>query len=170
MAVGKTPIFQYFCLGLCNMQWIKFTVIIYPLNQPPPSREVNGKLELFRIEYANELGQITVQGANTDNVVAPGTSVDYDIRLRNNDDVIIDFLLTPNVEFLTADEVTEELVQRLVDNKLNLDIYYPRLNREVVEKLHANGILVNCWTCDKPEDAEKLIEMGVDYITSNILE
>ena len=29
---------------------------------------------------------------------------------------------------------------------------------------------VNCWTCDNPDDAKKLIEIGVDFITSNILE
>lgn len=67
-----------------------------------------GVIELFRIEYENELGEITVQGVNADNVVAPGTSVDYDIRLRNNDDVIIDFVMTPSVEFLTGDQVPVE--------------------------------------------------------------
>ena len=67
--------------------------------------ELDGSIELFKIEYQNELGEITVKGANADNVVAPGTSVNYDIRLRNNDDVVIDFLMTPTVEFLTADAV-----------------------------------------------------------------
>ena len=64
-----------------------------------------GEIELFRIEYANEQGEITVQGLNADNVVAPGTAVNYDIRLRNNDDVIIDFMMIPTVEFLTGDSV-----------------------------------------------------------------
>lgn len=31
-----------------------------------------------------------------------------------------------------------------------------------------SGTKVNCWTIDTPEDAEKLIGMGVDFITSNI--
>ena len=70
--------------------------------------EPEGTIELFRIEYSNEKGEVTVQGLNADNVVAPGTSVGYDIRLRNNDDVIIDFLMTPTVEFLTDDEVPVE--------------------------------------------------------------
>ena len=50
-----------------------------------------GELELFRVEYENTLGEITVRGANADKVVAPGTAVDYDIRLRNNDDVLLEF-------------------------------------------------------------------------------
>ena len=70
--------------------------------------EPEGTLELFRIEYENELGEITVKGANADNVVAPGTTVSYDLRLRNNDDVVIDFLMTPAVEFLTGDPVPIE--------------------------------------------------------------
>ena len=53
--------------------------------------EPEGKIELFRIEYSNAKGEVTVQGVNADNVVAPGTTVNYDIYLRNHDDVVIDF-------------------------------------------------------------------------------
>lgn len=70
--------------------------------------DLDGSIELFRIEYENELGEITVQGLNADNVVAPGTSVSYDLRLRNNGDVVIDFLMTPTVDFYTADVVPVE--------------------------------------------------------------
>ena len=70
--------------------------------------EPEGTIELFRIEYSNAEGEITVQGANSENVVAPGTTVDYDIRLRNNDEVVIDFLMTPTVDFLSGDEVPVE--------------------------------------------------------------
>ena len=41
---------------------------------------------------------------------------------------------------------------------------------EYIARLHGAGLKVNCWTVDKPEAAEKLIEMGVDFITTNILE
>lgn len=76
--------------------------------------ELDGSIELFRIEYENESGEITVQGLNADNVVAPGTTVSYDLRLRNNDDVVIDFLMTPTVEFLTGDDVPVEF--KIVDD------------------------------------------------------
>ena len=33
-----------------------------------------------------------------------------------------------------------------------------------------DGRKVNCWTVDAPEEARRLVAMGVDYITSNILE
>ena len=73
-----------------------------------------GEIELFRIEYENGLGEITVRGLNADNVVAPGTSVSYDLRLRNNDDMVIDFLMTPTVDFLTGDAVPVEF--RIMDD------------------------------------------------------
>lgn len=76
--------------------------------------EPEGTIELFRIEYSNEQGEITVQGLNAENVVAPGTTVSYDLRLRNNDDVVIDFLMTPTVEFLTGDDVPVEF--KIVDD------------------------------------------------------
>ena len=74
------------------------------------------------------------------------------------------------IQWLTSYEVNDETIQKLVDNRLDLDIHYYQLNRELISKLHAAGITVNCWTCDSPEKAYKLVEMGVDMITSNILE
>ena len=68
------------------------------------------------------------------------------------------------------EEVTQELVKILCDNKLNLDIYYKKLTKENLYMLHSNGIKVNCWTVDNKADAEKLVEFGVDFITTNILE
>ena len=79
--------------------------------------ELDGSIELFRIEYQNDTGEVTVQGVNADNVVAPGTSVNYDIRLRNNDDVVIDFVMYPTVEFLSADVVPVEF--KIVDDHGN---------------------------------------------------
>lgn len=79
--------------------------------------------------------------------------------------------LLPNqkAQFLCC-EWKDELVEKLKENNLDLDINYPALTPEIVQKLHENGIKVNCWTTDLAQNAEKLVEMGVDYITSNILE
>lgn len=63
------------------------------------------ELELFRIRYRNEDGEITVEGLDRQKVVAPGTQVDYDVRLRNSDSVVVDFVMVPEVEFLTDDPV-----------------------------------------------------------------
>lgn len=75
-----------------------------------------------------------------------------------------------DVQFLTSNEITSELIEKLCKNNLDLDIYYKQLNAENIELLHSRGIKVNCWTCDDKDDAEKLVSYGVDFITSNILE
>ncbi|MBQ8576987.1 MAG: hypothetical protein IJ449_03330 [Clostridia bacterium] len=72
-------------------------------------------------------------------------------------------------QFLTGD-ASDEMIAKLVSDKLDIDISYPSLTEERVNALHAAGIKINCWTVDKKEDAERLISWGVDQITSNILE
>lgn len=64
----------------------------------------------------------------------------------------------------------EGLVEKLVETGLDLDIAYPALTPELIEKLHAKGREVNCWTVDDPALAEQFASWGVDFITSNILE
>lgn len=76
-----------------------------------------------------------------------------------------------DVQWLIGDsEITNETADILCENKLNLDIYYKMLNEENINMLHERGVKINCWTCDSKDDAEKLVKLGVDYITSNILE
>ncbi len=73
------------------------------------------------------------------------------------------------IQFLIS-TFPDDLIERLVNAKLDLDIHFKALTAENVKALHEAGIEVNCWTVDQLEDAEKLIGYGVDYITSNILE
>ena len=53
---------------------------------------------------------------------------------------------------------------------LDLDIYHGNLTKDIVDKVHSNNHLVNCWTVDDKERAEELVAWGVDFITTNILE
>ena len=39
-----------------------------------------------------------------------------------------------------------------------------------VEFIHSLGLKVNVWTVNSLEDGERMVEYGVDYITTNILE
>ena len=80
--------------------------------------------------------------------------------------------MLPNAEiqFLTSEPMSDAILKMLTDNNLDLDIYYQRIDKEWTEKLHSLGIKINVWTCDSKEAAESLTEMGVDFITSNILE
>ena len=72
-------------------------------------------------------------------------------------------------QFLTA-EWSDRLISELADRKLDLDILYTQLTKSRIDALHAAGIKVNCWTVDDGESALRLLDCGVDYITSNRLE
>ena len=67
-------------------------------------------------------------------------------------------------------ELSEEAKANLVKYALDLDIKYSNLTADQVEELHCMGRKVNVWTVDDPKIAVLLVQMGVDYITSNILE
>ena len=74
-----------------------------------------------------------------------------------------------SVQFLFC-EVTEEIVENVIRDKMDVDVMHPSLNEENIKRFHDAGLKVNCWTVDNKERAEKLIKMGVDFITTNILE
>lgn len=62
------------------------------------------------------------------------------------------------------------LLDLLTANHLDLDIDHHAVTRENVAACHARGIEVNVWTVDTIADAQRVLDCGVDYITSNILE
>ena len=72
-------------------------------------------------------------------------------------------------QFLTGDN-SDELIARLAADGMDIDIAHPSLTRERVEAMHKAGLKVNCWTVDDPARAAELVDFGVDFITSDILE
>lgn len=91
-------------------------------------------------------------------------SFDYDNLLKIR-------ALSPHqsVQFLFS-EPTEEILSRVIADGMDVDIRHTALTAELVRRLHTAGRLVNCWTVDDKARAEELVAMGVDMITSNILE
>lgn len=75
------------------------------------------------------------------------------------------------LQFLCG-ELSDDIIDLLGSKKIDIDIHYPTLlaHPEYMKKFRDKGLEVNCWTCDNVQDAEKLKALGVDYITSNILE
>lgn len=74
-------------------------------------------------------------------------------------------------QFLTGERDDHEwLCSELASKGIDIDIQFGAVTKERVDMWHAAGLKVNCWTVDHPDDAKRLIDMGVDYITSNILE
>ena len=48
-----------------------------------------------------------------------------------------------------------------------VQLYAPYFNREMIEKAHENGIICNVFYTDSPEEAETLLDMGIDVILTN---
>ena len=67
-------------------------------------------------------------------------------------------------------EFTEEILERVRTDRFDVDVSYKYLTEEHVKRYHDAGLKVNCWTVNTKEDGERLVAMGVDYITTNILE
>lgn len=96
------------------------------------------------------------------NVIFISFSFDNMLKLR-------ELYPTQAAQYL-ADDYTDELPELLKEHKLDLDIRYTELTEERIAALHADGVKVNCWTCDDKQAGEDLSRWGIDFITSNILE
>ena len=74
---------------------------------------------------------------------------------------------------LMAGETPEAIAQttdRLKKYNLGMDIFHGYYTPQVADAVHKNGITINVWTVDTPEHAARVLDLGVDYITTNILE
>ncbi len=74
------------------------------------------------------------------------------------------------VQFLYGGVDREDIFQRLVQDKIDIDISHGGVTKEFIDKAHAHGLKINCWTVDDPQRGQELADMGVDFITTNILE
>ncbi len=66
---------------------------------------LDAEFDLFSVEYKNASGEITVTGTDGENVIAPGTSVEYTIRLRNTDKTAIDYDMIPDIHFTSEHNI-----------------------------------------------------------------
>jgi hypothetical protein len=66
---------------------------------------VDESLEIFSVQYYGVSGEVSVSGADGQEVVAPGTSKEITIHLQNNDKVAIDYDMTPDVSFTSEYEI-----------------------------------------------------------------
>jgi len=59
-------------------------------------------------------------------------------------------------------------ISRAVDAGLDgLNFRHTGISQDYVEAVHRSGMKMFAWTVDDPEDAARLIEIGIDGITSN---
>ena len=73
------------------------------------------------------------------------------------------------LQYLTS-KPQETILDILVEHRLDLDIYFKALTPELLDACHKNGLSVNVWTVNTVEEGLQMIKLGVDFITTNILE
>ena len=65
---------------------------------------------------------------------------------------------------------TEKEIEFMIENHLDADLCGYCVTPEKIKTLHDAGLKVNCWTLDTLEHANLAKAVGVDFITTNILE
>lgn len=77
----------------------------------------------------------------------------------------------PNIKAQFLLSVWEDKhMDSLVKYDLDLDIKYSAVTEELCRKIHEAGKVINTWTVDTVEEGQRLIDCGIDFITTNILE
>src|SRR5690554_790879 len=70
------------------------------------------------------------------------------------------------LQYLT-DKFDKNILTKLKTHKIDYSIHHSVLNHKMIQTIHQAGLRVATWTVNYLEDAIKLIEMGVDYITTD---
>ena len=65
---------------------------------------------------------------------------------------------------------TDEDLEFMKLYRAGADLSWKCVTKEVVDAVHAEGLEFNVWTVDDPAVAAQMIDLGVEYITSNLLE
>lgn len=70
------------------------------------------------------------------------------------------------VQYLT-DQFDDFILQMLKRYQINLSIHYSKVNLEMVQLIHKHHLKIGVWTVNDLITAEKMINFGVDYITTD---
>ena len=95
-----------------------------------------------------------------DNAIIISTSYEWIKYIREYSDKI-------NFQYLS--DITIENINLLKEyGNYGIDIKIDKITKDKVDLAHLNGAKVNVWTVNNKKDINKLIDMGVDMITSDL--
>ena len=116
----------------------------------------------FNKQQLEEIIQEVEDAGMSDKIVYISFSAEVLKKMR-------ELLPTASLQFLTG-EINDENIDFMVKYNLDIDSHYPALNVENIKLLKQRGIKINGWTVNDEFAAQNLVDLGVDYITTNILE
>lgn len=96
-------------------------------------------------------------------------SIDHDTLnlIRTISDVNLQYLF--NASNFSSSNYKEQIDTVSAVDNADIDILYSTVTQEVVNYAHSLGVKVNVWTVDDPTTAREMLDMGVDFITTDIL-
>lgn len=71
----------------------------------------DSKIHVFSLHYENENGEVIIQSNDGNKIVAPGTGSSYTIRLRNEDEYALDYLIDPHIAIVGTREALPVFVR-----------------------------------------------------------
>ena len=75
-----------------------------------------------------------------------------------------------SAQYLTKQDIDDALIRDLAEKHIGIDAYFLRFTEEILRKCRDKGVETNAWTVDDLDTAAQLIDWGIDFITTNILE
>lgn len=135
----------------------------------PPERKLYVEIKCGK-EILPFLRQTIIESGKMSQIVIIG----FDIKVVTSSKELID---VPTYWLKGTDKVKEteewiphdpKLVQMVKDRGLDgLDVHYAGVTKEFVDAVKASGQKLYVWTVDDPQEANRLVELGVSGITTN---
>ncbi len=124
--------------------------------------DTDERFDIFSVYYSNDAGEITVMGANGNEVIAPGTKTEYTVRLRNRDDVAIDYMLVPTVSYTSVYTVPIEFRMLDTDGKYLIGDAKTWVKAQDIGDVRDGGTLVKGGTAEYVFEWRWQFESGDD--------
>ena len=77
--------------------------------------------------------------------------------------------LAPTIplQYLSQTE-NDEKFDRCIRENVSIDVKQTILTEELIERFHAAGLTVNVWTVNEEAELQMVLDLGVDYVTTNL--
>jgi len=114
-----------------------------------------------------------VEGIRKHDLVETAIVIDFNAdrvkKIRELEpNLCVAWLVSYKVEKETPQSMAQNIIDTLKKCNTNVvDVEYHAVSPEFLKILNDAGITVMCWTCDNPNDIQRLVDWGVVSITTN---
>jgi glycerophosphoryl diester phosphodiesterase len=135
----------------------------------PPKRKLYIEIKCGK-EILGFLRKLIIESGKMSQVVIIGFNLETVVMSKELIDVPTYWLKGTDKEEETEKWIPHDpqLAQTAKNKGLDgLDVHYAGITKKFVDAVKASGIKLYVWTVDDPEEAVRLVELGVDGITTN---